>query len=482
MRSPFGLFSKRKHARKDTHESEQNSISSSVGSSEKKHGDNDEVVRAATRIQARMRGKQARSTVMGVLYKPVGMLVDGIVGGATSLLHAAEDATVGVTRGLFVQLNSVQATDAEVEAPTPDDRWFTPTVGWTVDDGDGHTPHYLMPTAREAAPLFPSDEDIIGELRVEVLEAENLPNMDSLAGVSMGDKTDAYAMLIFENYVAQTSVIFDSLNPRWAANDPKSFRAFRFPVLTPYSVLYVCVEDFDGNKKNALRDKGSPTDKGRKTNKVNADDPIGRVAIQLGRLTASTQYDCWFELGHGAIEKPNGKLGSVRLRFSVTFKSERARMVRYLKQPAIPIIPFNKKIYRKHALFAKYGKLALQAYDWDILMVYVDELKIVLKLAIGTLATLENILLWRTSYIPVSSATCVGFQFLLSHPHLVPSAACIVALAFLHSTYAGHACQLPCAMHTSQTRGASAVLSHVLLSTSLVAWSQVQNTTRRPPS
>ena len=53
---------------------------------------------------------------------------------------------------------------------------------------------------------------------------------------------------------------------------------------------------------------------------LDPDDPIGRVGIQLGRLAGSTEYDLWLDLGYGAIEKPNGKLGCVRLRISVTFR------------------------------------------------------------------------------------------------------------------------------------------------------------------
>ena len=74
-------------------------------------------------------------------------------------------------------------------------------------------------------------------------------------------------------------------------------------------------------------------------------------------------------MGYGAIEQPNGKLGSVRLRFSVTFPSERKRMLHYLKPSPTPIIPCNTSAYRKNALFAKKGKGAKESYDWDVLMV-----------------------------------------------------------------------------------------------------------------
>ena len=371
-----------------------------------------------------------------VLFQPVGVLAGGVVGGASGLLQGAEHVASGVASRVTGLLNHAQdklphaVTDTEVVEPTPENRWFTPMNGWPCDDGNEHaTPHHLMPTAKDAAPLFESEDKAIGELRVEVLEAENLPNMDAVSGMSLGNKTDAYALLLFEGFAAQTSVVFDSLNPRWGGTDPKSFRAFRFPVMAPYSVLYVCMVDYDGTKANApSSSKGSF--------KIDGDDPIGRIAIQLGRLTASTQYDCWFQLGYGAIEKPNGKLGSVRLRFSVTFKSERRRILSYLKDPPLPVIPLNKKRYRKIAAFAKHGKLADESYNWAVLMVYVDELKANLKSAISVLAGLESWLLWRKRYIPCSMASCVAYQVIISYPHLIPSACCVMALVFLHMTCA----------------------------------------------
>ena len=88
--------------------------------------------------------------------------------------------------------------------------------------------------------------------------------------------------------------------------------------MKPYSVLYVSMMDYDGRKTTLVR---AP------------DDPIGRVAVQLGRLFAGCEYDCWFDLGLGAIKKPDGSLGRVRLRYSVTFHSERGRMLHYVNGP-----------------------------------------------------------------------------------------------------------------------------------------------------
>ena len=89
-------------------------------------------------------------------------------------------------------------------------------------------------------------------------------------------------------------------NPRWAANDPGSFRAFVFPVLQPSSVLYVCATDYDGTRGGAKIAAGAPESPDERAERnvsnkrsgINEDDPIGRCAIQIGRLVSSTVYDC----------------------------------------------------------------------------------------------------------------------------------------------------------------------------------------------
>ena len=317
---------------------------------------------AAAKIQSRIRGNKARKN-MGIgkmLYAPVAYIMDA----GEEIIKAGGELVSSVV----ASRKPPPPTDAEVQAATPEGMWFTPREGWK-SRSLGTTPHYMMPTAVDMDALFPADADVIGELRVEILEAAGLPNKDAVMGVSAGNMTDSYALLVFEGCAARTSVIFDSLNPRWAATDPESYRAFTFPVTRPYSVLYVSLFDFDGTKKQALRKSGDTSLLGAKRSGLDPDDPIGRVGIQLGRLVASTQYDLWLDLGYGAIEKPNGKLGRVRVRLSVTFPSERKRMVGYLKASATPIIPCNTKAYRKNALFAKRGKGAKESYDWNVLMV-----------------------------------------------------------------------------------------------------------------
>lgn len=72
-----------------------------------------------------------------------------------------------------------------------------------------------------------------GELFLEILGCDDLPNMDpELAG----NKTDAFVSCLYEDTYFRTSVIHDSLNPRWV---PWSHRAFMFQIQHPSSILFL---------------------------------------------------------------------------------------------------------------------------------------------------------------------------------------------------------------------------------------------------
>ena len=443
---------------------------------------------AATKVQARIRGKQSRSAFTKFLYAPVDLakaVGTGLQAAGDSIVHgtvaageaigsatAAAGEVIGTATvaagaavgGIFTGSSEAEAggarrssgplSDEEVEKATAPERWFTPEHGWQCEDLDGNAPHLCMPTAASAKAIFPTADEAIGELCVEVLEARGLPNTDH--GL-FGNMTDPYAFVVFEGSGVRTSVVRDSLNPRWGATDRDSFRAFKFRVVKPYSVLYVCINDFDGGVKHekasaaamkaneeasALSREGSgkhvnaSTSKRKESMFSDSDDHIGRVAISLGRLIGGSEYDCWFALGYGNIDPQNAEeYGAVRLRFSVTFKSERARMLGYLGQPPTHLVPFKRARHRRNAIFAKQGGVARHQYDWDVLMKYVDELKVVAKLAVMLVAAIENVLLWRCHAIGYSVVSFVGFQLLVSYPHYFPVSWGVGLLLILLATY-----------------------------------------------
>ena len=111
-------------------------------------------------------------------------------------------------------------------------------------------------------------------------------------------------------------------------------------------------------------------------------------------------------------------------------------MLQYISSPPpTHLVPFTKQSYRANAIFTKQGKLEKQSYDWDVLMAYLGELKLVLKDAISLIAALENILLWRRAAIGYSATNFVLWQLLVSYPNFFPASWCLLLVVFLFSTY-----------------------------------------------
>jgi hypothetical protein len=116
-----------------------------------------------------------------------------------------------------------------------------------------------------------TSKESLGQLFVEVLRCENLPNMDT--GEALGNKTDAFACVIFEEALAQTEVIDDRLSPMWM---PWTERAFCFNMMHPFSQLFVSVNDYDVPPSSH--------------------DGIGRIAVNLNHFESNVTYTLTYEL------------------------------------------------------------------------------------------------------------------------------------------------------------------------------------------
>ena len=212
-----------------------------------------------------------------------------------------------------------EASDALVAAPTPEDRWFTPANGWPSEPSSARfdslplpsgfkasswePPPLLCLTASEAPHLFRGGR-AIGEVRIEVLEAEGLPRLLQLGAV------DPYAIIVFESFAARTSGVRNDRSPRWGADAP---RAFRFPIQCPYSSIDIAMND---------EDIGAAVD-----------DSIGRICIDLSQVNGRTVYDEWFPLQYCRLRREVGHRGSLRVRYSVLWYEDRMRA---LAAPTIP--------------------------------------------------------------------------------------------------------------------------------------------------
>lgn len=135
----------------------------------------------------------------------------------------------------------------------------------------------------------------LGQLFVEVLSCDNLPNLDvSLTG---RDKTDAFVCMVFEDCIVNTDVIHDSLSPRWM---PWSQRAFVLNINHPSSQLMVGVFDHD----SGLTEAGH--------------DFVGRAVVNLSNLRTKTLYTKTYVLHETptAGREPRGTI-TLRLRLDI---------------------------------------------------------------------------------------------------------------------------------------------------------------------
>ena len=257
------------------------------------------------------------------------------------------------------------------ECLTPEDRWFTPKLGWpqTVAnekrDKHGHIlkkwvpPPPLLPTAKEVPCIYHGLEDgACGELRIEVLECKHLPVKDVLVR-----STDPFVVVVFEGCAARTSVVGNTCNPKWSAQWP---RAMRFPISNAYSHINVGVFDHDDDTEVFGNILAKVTTLGM----VQDQSAAGRATIPLAAITAGSMYDVWLPLHLASDMLTLGKNGHIRLRFSVTFKSERSRLIDYpLGSPKTFVLPFLNRQALMQAKFAVKGFDADLNYSWDRLCV-----------------------------------------------------------------------------------------------------------------
>ena len=252
-------------------------------------------------------------------------------------------------------------SQVDIDAPTPEARWWTAERGWlgvaasalSSSSNRRPPPPPLIATAEEEPSLYPTAEEVIGTLFVEVLEASALPS-DWLS------KADAYALLVVEASAATTNIVFNASSPAWGASE--GYRAFRFPIVEPHATLAVALMESDTHAGAVV------------SRHLETDDVLGRVTVRLGTLHARTTYDCWFPLGArhddhraylpgrpydaasttslsapaaataaagGSSVKGGGGGASpsapaLRLRYRVTFTSERDRVLRYVRPLLVP--------------------------------------------------------------------------------------------------------------------------------------------------
>jgi hypothetical protein len=278
----------------------------------------------------------------------------------------------------------VDIPEEKINPPTPEDCWFHPARGWPSspqlpESAKWKAPPQIAATAADF-PQHYADEAkrTIGEVRIEVLEAENLPKLLQLG------RMDPYCVVICEGCAGRTNAIANDRSPQFVATSP---RAFKFPLTCPFSICYVALKD---------EDRG-------------AHDDIGRVALELGGLRQRTVYDCWFPLQYGQLRRHAGKRGSIRLRFSVNFTDERRRLLQYLQPFPTFSVPFVDADARMNSAFAYRGKYSARRFRWALFDSHVKEILAAFK---DVQQAVQDFLFWHAPFL--SLFVNVLYQWLIS--------------------------------------------------------------------
>ncbi len=110
----------------------------------------------------------------------------------------------------------------------------------------------------------------------------------------IGNKTDAFVKIVYEDCICQTDVISNNLSPRFL---PRSKRAFVFHTNYPSSVINLGVFDFDPGMSI-----------------LNKHDFIGRAAVDVMNLRPGTEYMLNYALYDSALKAERKQEGRIKVR------------------------------------------------------------------------------------------------------------------------------------------------------------------------
>ena len=144
----------------------------------------------------------------------------------------------------------------------------------------------------------------IGQLNIEIIQAQDLPNLDS---GTLGNFTDAFIAMVFEDSICRTDIIHDELSPRFM---PWCQRAFTFSIQHPSSLLFLGAFDYDAIGNNT---------------------PIGRVVLDLSKFRGNTVYLLQYKL-HSDPNKHDER-GMLTIRLSIEWDSEKKALMKSFSAP-----------------------------------------------------------------------------------------------------------------------------------------------------
>lgn len=182
----------------------------------------------------------------------------------------------------------------------------------------------------------------IGKVFVEILGCDGLPNLDS--GGFLGNKTDAFVSIVYEDSVVQSDIIDDCLSPRWL---PWTKRAFVFHMSHSSSQVLVGVFDNDTG--------------------MDDHDLIGKVSIDLTNFRKDTIYTLKYDIFKSSQMSSRKAKGSITLRMRIDIEDERKLLLACLEPP--PDVYVNVKTLKEFrvARWTCSGKYDMEQYSMKVM-------------------------------------------------------------------------------------------------------------------
>mmetsp|Transcript_27095 Transcript_27095/g.30920 ORF Transcript_27095/g.30920 Transcript_27095/m.30920 type:complete len:1030 (-) Transcript_27095:480-3569(-) len=243
----------------------------------------------------------------------------------------------------------------------------------------------------------------LGKLHVEILSCHDLPNLD--VGEAVGNLTDSFVSLVFEDSCAMTEVINDELSPHWL---PWTQRAFCFGILHPASILYLGVFDYDLGVGNF--------------------DPIGRVAVNVSNFQKNTTYNLKYNLYPSSNVTDRTAVGSIQIRLLIECFDEKAALLEAVKpRPKMHVNAKKERTFKviRYTCFGEFDNE--EKFDFTVVRSYINEIfeyKSNLSYVIGD--SIQSLMFWHGQVdffsfrVPLHSFLffCSG-TILIEHPYMI---------------------------------------------------------------
>jgi hypothetical protein len=285
---------------------------------------------------------------------------------------------------------------------------------WPFPDPDSPATEWMTKQEIKDTALQPSKQwhDVghgnYGYVYLEIIGCDDLPNMDTEL---IDGLTDAFVAIVFEDCYVRSSVIHDSLNPRWM---PWADRAFKFNITHPSSILRLGVFDFDDLS-------------------IDGHDPISRIEIHPESFESDTMYTLKYPLYRGTSEDDSTSSITIRLRVHWNNLAEVNGAFSFVTPPRFFVNVETEKSWRV-VRYVTRGPVDQQEVSVQSLKLYIQEMLGHQKQFCYFLDVVAEVLLWRGSvklnifgnevsvWCPIHSVfLLLSINYGLEHPDFIPA-------------------------------------------------------------